>query len=254
MELISVYSKNEGLILSPVEVKDLYLYGVKLKDNQGTSISDETFVTYIKAAQEEIENLLNIRFNKQIIEETCTYYRDEFQAFGFFRASFPVVEPVALDGYLGQIRQIRYPIEWLTSRKTNDGKTYFRNIYIIPNAGTVNTGALLYNGILPYFGLFSYDQVPNYWKTQYVTGFDKIPNDLLGIVGKMAAINILLIAGNLVLGRPGVQSTSLGIDGLSQSVSASNPYKNQIQQYIEDIKNTLSRVQSTYKGVNITSM
>lgn len=254
LEFISIYGKNEGLLLSPSEVKDMYLYGVKIQDSTGSIISDETYVNYIITAQEEIENLLGVRFKKQIIEESISFYRDEFQSFGFMRCSYPVMEPLGLDGFLGTLRQITYPVEWLSSKKTNDGKTYNRNIYIVPNTGAAKTGTLLYNGVIPYIGTSSYDQVPNYWTAKYITGFDKIPYDLLGIVGKLAAINILLLAGNLVLGRAGVQSTSLGIDGLSQSVSASNPYKNQIQQYIEDIKTTLSRVQNTYKGFVIASM
>jgi hypothetical protein len=166
---------------------------------------------------------------------------------------------VSLDGYLGTIRQISYPFGWLSKKQTDYDKDLNRQFYIVPNAGAATTGSIVYNGVIPYIGISSYDQIPNYWTVSYITGFNKIPRDLLNLVGKLAAIPILVIAGNLALGKPGVTNLSLGIDGLSQSVGSalsgqSGAFGGQIKQYLADIQMTLDRVKYTYKGITITTM
>ena len=207
----------------------------------------------------EIENLLAIKFRKQETTENVSFFRDEFQQFGFVRLSYPIQELVSLDGYLGTIRQISYPFQWLSQKISDDDKNLNRQFYIVPNVGAATTGSLVYNGVIPYIGISSYDQIPNYWTVSYITGFNKIPRDLLNLVGKLAAVNILVIAGNLVLGKPGVSTMSLGIDGLSQSLGSgisgqSGAFGGQIKQYLADIQMTLSRVQYTYKGITISTL
>jgi hypothetical protein len=248
------FRKNIVLLYNPTELKEQFLYGIKLQSRDGTTVAEDSFYTYIKACQEEVEHYLGIKFARQIISENVSFFRDEFQQMGFIRVNYPVMKPYSLDGYLGTIRQISYPVEWLSYKKTNDGLGYYRHLYIVPNAGAATTGTLVYQGIIPYLGISSYDQLPNYWTPVYCTGFDKVPYDLLGAVGKLAAIQVLLIAGNLVLGRPGVSSTSLSIDALSQSLSANNPFNAQIEQYRKDLKDVFDRIKFTYKGIVASSM
>ena len=258
IQLNASFGKNE-LVLSPMELKQNYLYGIKIQDHSGQDLSEDMYRINIQSAQEEIENLLAIKFRKQETTENVSFFRDEFQQFGFVRLSYPIQELVSLDGYLGTIRQISYPFQWLSQKISDDDKNLNRQFYIVPNVGAATTGSLVYNGVIPYIGISSYDQIPNYWTVSYITGFNKIPRDLLNLVGKLAAVNILVIAGNLVLGKPGVSTMSLGIDGLSQSLGSgisgqSGAFGGQIKQYLADIQMTLSRVQYTYKGITISTL
>ena len=66
---------------------------------------------------------------------------------------------------------------------------------------------------------------PNYWHAKYLTGFKKIPNDLLNVLGMLASINVLNIAGDIILGA-GIASYSLSLDGLSQSISSTSSATN----------------------------
>ena len=65
LELVSKYKKNTGLILSPSELKDLYLYGINIKSKDGTEIPTYVWETKIRTAQSEIEKFLAICQKKQ---------------------------------------------------------------------------------------------------------------------------------------------------------------------------------------------
>ena len=252
IELSIQFKKNEGLFLNPTELKQLYLYGIKIQAKDGTEISESTWLMYIKSAQEQIEKFFGIKLFRQIISEDISFYRDEFEQFGFIRTNYPVVSPKYLGGFIGTIKQIEYPTEWLSSKKTNDGYSYNRQLYIVPNYSAAKTGSLVYNGVIPYLGILGYSQIPNYWTVNYVTGYTKLPMDLVNLIGMLATIGPLGIAGDLIL-SPGVSSQSLGIDGLSQSFN-SKAFDDRIKLYIGQIKEIISRLKSTYKGINISSM
>ena len=252
------YKKNESLIINPTELKNMYFYGVPIRSKDGFEITDELFVYYIKAAQEEVEKFLSVKVEKQFFMEQLSFYRDEFEAFGYIKTTYPVVKPYVLDGFIGSVKQISYPKEWLSSRTTSDRFTYNRMIYIVPNVGAAQTNSLVYNGIVPYLGILGYVQIPNYWSVGYITGYDRIPSDLLNVIGMLAAINAFILAGDLII-SPGLINQSLSLDGLSQSVStgkssSTGAFQGRINGYLTQIKTTLERLRTSYKGVNISSM
>jgi hypothetical protein len=96
--------------------------------------------------------------------------------------------------------------------------------------------------------------IPNYWYVQYETGFplDKIPADLMNLIGMLASIPLLAISGDLIL--QGMSSNSLSIDGLSQSVSApsTGAYGARINEYRKSIDLTIERIRMTYSGINFS--
>ena len=94
--------------------------------------------------------------------------------------------------------------------------------------------------------------MPEYWTVEYITGFDRLPSDLLNVIGMMAACMSLGVASDLIL-NPGVGNQSLSIDGLSQNITT-KAFKDRINQYLEHIKLTLSRLRTTYKGISVASM
>ena len=249
------YKKAEWLALNPSELKELYFYGIKIQDKYGNEMSEETYRSKILEAQKEVESMFSLKLAPQIIQEDISFYRDEFESFGFIRTSYPVVVPFNLDGYLGQVKQISYPFEWLSSKIHSDGECWNRQIYLVPNQNAARTGTLVYNGIVPYLGILGYTTLPNYWTVRYGTGYQKLPYDLLGLIGKLAAVKLFIIAGDLVL-NPGIGSQSLGIDGLSQSasISAGSAFQNRIKNYLEEVKTSSSVMRSKYKGITLGSL
>lgn len=256
------YNKNTDELLSTEELRALYFYGIQIQDRSGQSLLTSTYTHFIKSAQQEVEKYFGIKIKKQIIQESLDFYLDEFKQWGYIQTTYPCVKPFKASGFLGSVRQLDYPDGWLTSRLTSDKETYFRRIFVVPTQSaevTTQGTSLLYSGVLPYTSLTSFGMIPNYWHVEYCTGFDKIPKDLLDIIGKLAAISIFNIAGDIALGIGGYSGYSLSIDGLSQSITTTNSptnaaYGARIDNYKKDILTSVSRLRTYYKGITISSM
>ena len=101
-----------------------------------------------------------------------------------------------------------------------------------------------------------FQYIPDYWRVQYITGWDvdQMPMDLINLLGKLAALSPLGIAGDLILGIAGVSGQSLSIDGLSQSINTtasatSSGYSARILEYLKEIKETVGRLKLVYDEV-----
>lgn len=249
-----IVGKNNGLIISPAELLEIYFFGIPMKTQDGKQMPDHVIEMYIRSAQEELEGYLNLKLTKQIVEETRSFNRQDYLDWGFVRTSYPVVTPISMIGKLNAVQQVTYPQEWLSARQTNDGHSYFRQISLIPNGGT----AAQYTGITPHVGFFGQSNIPQYWNLKYCTGFEKVPSDIINAVGKLASINLFHIMGDLILGA-GIASQSIGIDGLSQSISTTSSATNagygaRVQGYLTDLKTGLSRLKDKYNGFQMMSL
>jgi len=257
------FKKNEGLVISPQELLDLYFYGIPIREPNGGVMPMSTIKQFILAAQDEVEKWLGIKLIRQTIREEKDFQRNDYYSWGYIRTTYPCVEPIALDGYIGLTKQISYPKEWLSARKTSDGELYHRHIYLVPSTNSPTSHQVVYTGASPHLSLMGNAQVPNYWHLEYETGFCKTPNDLLNFIGMLAAINLFHIMGDLILGA-GIASQSIGIDGLSQSISTTSSATNagygaRIDGYLKSINGTPSspglkdRLYNYYKGFTVSS-
>jgi len=257
------YKKNTGLMISPSELLALYFYGINVQSDEGIEFDLETVRYYILTAQREVENYLDIKLNPQLINETLSYYStDYYGRFPFFQTKYPVAEVYSLIGLLARAEQIIYPKEWLKVHIDPDGM-HPKRFSLVPTgsgAGVSGNADVIITGILRDIGLRSYGNIPDYFNVQYKTGFEynQLPEDILNVVGKLASIGVFNIAGDLVIGA-GLASTSLSIDGLSQSLNTTQSAENsafsaRIRQYTKEIKDTMSRVKLKYRGYNFTSL
>jgi len=76
------------------------------------------------------------------------------------------------------------------------------------------------------------------------------------VIGKLAAINIFHQLGDIILGA-GIASQSLGIDGLSQSISTTSSATNagygaRITGYLADLKQARVDLKNKYDGNALT--
>jgi hypothetical protein len=258
VEFISKYKKNTGLIMSPTELRDLYFYGVDIKSKDGSTIPVYIWESQIKSAQQEIEKFLGIKFQRQMITETLHYFRDDYMnSLPILNTSFPVYKPLTLIGRINNTEQVKYPSEWLSSYVASD-EAMTRRISLIPTGSSTAATNVLLIGVMAQLGIRSLEMVPNYWTVQYLTGWapKRLPMELLDVTGKWAAIKMFHVAGDLILGA-GIASLSLGIDGLSQSISSTSSatnagYGSRIIGYLKDVDNTLKRIVGVYKGINFT--
>ncbi len=256
------YRKNGELIISASELLTLVLYGINVNlANDGTSLSPETIDTYTLSAQQEIERFLDIKLKNQLITESRTYHRDDYVSNNFpsMPTSWPVKQGLGVAGLLNDVEQIFYPLEWINYQSSSDGM-YFKMLNLVPTGSTQTADTnVIVLGIMNQIGFQRYTQVPNYWTLQYITGFDSLHYDILSIVTKMAAIGLLNILGDIILGQPALASYSVSLDGLSQSISTTNSATNaafgaRILQYNKEIKITVARLKSAYKGITFTTL
>jgi hypothetical protein len=59
---------------------------------------------------QQLESYLGLKLSRQIITEKLDYFLDDWVNYGSMKVTYPVVAPVALSGYLGQIKQVDYPL------------------------------------------------------------------------------------------------------------------------------------------------
>ena len=260
--LISKYKKNTGLVISASEVQELYFYGVTIQSQDGSELSQDSIEFYIRSAQYEIENWLKISFKCKLVDDNGSYYRDDYmQGLPIIKTRYPVNTPLSLTGFYKKVEQINYPASWLSSHYNSDGY-FMKRISIVPTSGSsVGTSQdVILTGITTsYYGsLGRYNTLPDYWHYQYVTGFNSknFPYDLIQVVGQLASIPLFAIAGDLILGA-GIASQSLGIDGLSQSISTTSSatnagYGSRIVEYRKSIDQSLKRIKNIYKGLSFT--
>lgn len=275
--LICPSIKDTSDLISVSELKTKYLYGLPL-EKDGVQIPDEVFEHFLDVAFEQMEMLLNLKFRRQIIEEQKDFRYDDWIHWSYVKATYPVVCPIALDGYLGTTKQAQYPRQWLTSRKTSDEKLYSRILYMVPAypAAMGNQNSIVVSGILPSLNWFaSYranGHIPCYWTLKYITGWNKIPSDILDAIYKLTTLQILPILNDLQMGNAnsnvsgsgmgwGISSKSISIDGLSQSLSSTAPqggiFGARSKQYLDALGDTagknsgeLQRLIDYYKDIN----
>ena len=126
------YRKNEGLVFSPSELLSLYIFAIPTIAKDGTELSLETVRFQIKAAQKEIEDYLQIKFNNFLQDETLSYYsKDYYGKFPYFQTKYPVKKVYSLIGLLGAAEQIIYPVQWFKNDVDSDGD-YGKQFSLVP--------------------------------------------------------------------------------------------------------------------------
>lgn len=256
--LLLISNTSEFKTITPSEVLDLFLKGINLTSIDGKTISEEDIQAFIDASTQFIERYLSIKIFKQIISESRNYIASDFAQWGEIRTTYPIRKPFLLEGVLNKTKQLEYPTQWLSSKKSNQGQ-YYRKLSIIPNQdGMVTSLGAPFYGRYPFNLVNNYTDIPDYWRVTYLTGYspEEIPADLRLAIGKLAAVEVLNILNNFILG-PGIVGSSLSIDGLSQSIQTSKSaqggaFGNMISQYLTDLKdNLLPSLKSYYKEFNM---
>lgn len=236
--LLSSIRINTQTVVSVSDIRTKYLTGLILP----SSIDDSVIQHYIDNAVSEIESYLGLKLRRQIISEERHFHREDWLNWGYLKATYPIVCPVSLIGRLGNVQQIDYPKKWLSAKKTSDGKSFSRSLYLVPSGSDSTTQIVTFIGSAMGFSLSRYSNIPDYWTIEYITGWDDIPAEILNVVSMLVVANILQIISDAIMsgasrqfldsqGNPvlvqngagsfglGLSSKSISIDGLSQSTS-----------------------------------
>lgn len=251
------FNGDDGLLLSPSELLEQYFHGIPICTADGRELTQETIRQKILEAQEAVENFLGIKLFRQQYIEKCDFVLQDWREWGFVRTTYQVRNVLNLQGWLGGISQIDYPISWVSIQEASDEKNLFRQIHLVPSgkAANIETSNIVAVGVTPHAGFLGLRNIPNYWNVTYCTGFNKVPRDIFGAIGKLASISLFAILGDILLGA-GIASKSLSYDGLSESItttqSAENSaYSARVRQYQGELKIDLKRMRDYYMGIRM---
>lgn len=255
LQLTIIYGTNVDMVISPEELKDKYLSGIPMCGSDGKQLSNNMIAQHIQVAQTTLENMFSIKMTRQVIYESRDFIREEFANWGFVRTMYPIVDLKTLDGYLNDVAQVHYPMEWCSIKKSTQ-VAIFRNVELIPNTGSgavMTQNSFMYTGITPHLGFYGSKFIPNYWRLKYITGWEKVPIDLLDFIAKAAAINVLGIIGDILYGV-GLTSINITLDGVSQNTPLTRSanggiFAGRIKQYVEEMNRVFPALKNQYRGI-----
>jgi hypothetical protein len=227
----SLLSLND---LTAKYLKENYLTGFTFTGADNQELSPNFFEEKIANAIARFEDITHIDvLQREICGEKHDYITTDYLNYAFmqlYRIPAQSVSQVRAVYPTGQTIQV-FPAEWV--------RLYVEHsqFHLVPTSGSLAQVLLGGgNGYLPFiFAGLSY--LPQLWEVDYVSGFapDAIPRDIISVICKLASIEVLQIMSDL-LGPLGIASSSLGIDGMSQSISRQLPaFKARIDAYKMDL-------------------
>jgi hypothetical protein len=237
---------------TPESLKRGVLFGLPLKSFiTGQEVDDRTLEGYISQAISEIEHTLNLFITPVTFSERHDYSREmQFWAFGVTKLhNSPIlnVEEYELTfnngiGIPGSLPLVKIPLEFVHVQP-QDG-----TIQLVPAQGVTISGFIvsIYSG-LGYHAFNS--QAISYWPgavfVRYRAGFEKckVPALLVALIENLAAYKFLSALGPVLFPY---NSTSIGIDGTSQSVSTLGP--GYLQQRLTQLQGMIQTEMESAKG------
>lgn len=238
-------------VISVDELKQNYLFGVDLTDDFGNVFPDSMFQFYIKAAVSWVERKLDIPLRPLVIaEERHDFFRQDYRKWVWLQLlNYPVISVEEIKLVLPTNQEvITYDPSWIFVDKPSG------QVNIVPGSGQLLLGSsgawlpLLYGWI---------DFIPDVFRVKYTAGFEKgkTPDELRDLVGKMAAMGPLNIAGDLVFGA-GLAAQSVSLDGLATAIQTTQSptnagYGARIVEYWREVKNVVPDLRRYYKGTRM---
>lgn len=237
---------------TPADICKTKLFGIPLASQlTGEQFSEEGIQFYINAAMSEIEHILDLNITPVTYREKHDYRSDSFVwSFAYLKLDHPnilTVNKVELsfsnsedtDGF------VQFPLEHVHVQP-QEGV-----IQLVPAFGTSLSGFLLsaFSGT-QYHALraIGASEFPGGIRVEYTAGFEenKIPYIICQLIEIKAAINILSAIGPVLFPN---NSTSIGIDGVSQSVSGPGPgfLQQRLQQLQQEEEKVTAAVKSYYQ-------
>ncbi len=252
----SLYTdSNYDCVLTPENLKQWFMYGLDLTDDDGYPFPISMFEFAIKAAVDGLEKTIGVKLKPTtIVQEKQDYFINEYRDFAFIQLNeYPVisVESVSIKYPTAQAA-ITFPSDWIQANLEHG------QIHLVPTSGSLSQILMGVGGDYLNFVWRGWEFMPNLWRINYTAGFPcgQVPYDLVGIVARMAAFYPLNIAGDLV-GGIAIASKSIGIDGLSQNINTTSSAENagysaRLRQYERELKIEIPRQVAFYKGLRMS--
>jgi len=250
----------DDLLVSVERLKRHELKGCDLTDNDGVPLPLETFEEAIREATDELAAEIDATLRPTLVTEKHDYDLSKYQCFGWFQLDrVPVAEIISVEmKFQGSGYNLVFPPAWI-----NTIDPMFATFNLVPQTGTleqflVAQGGMGGGALMPVLRPGIYKWWPALFEIQYRAGFDlgEVPERLQKAIALKAAIEILNIAGEMILGS-GIASQSIAIGGLSQSVATTSSATNAghgalILQYERQLKKLVPSIRRQFHGVGMS--
>lgn len=256
----SPWGRVEPLI-TPQKLKLNHLFGIdlvsKVKDSvtgKYQKLTDEDLIQIIERAISIVEEETQLDIMPVQRNEKYQYDANEYKAYGYMLLNHrPIasIEKLAISP-ANNVDVYTVPIEWIETAHLPLGQLFLAPLGLtVTGSGPMATsGTASSAGAALMFSMLSNRWAPAYWRVEYTTGFPNgsIPRIMNELIGVQAAIEVLNL---LAATHAGASSFSLGIDGLSQSVSTPGPniYDVRIKS-LQDKKDAIVKQLKAHWGLN----
>lgn len=233
-------------LLTPEILKTRFLMGIpmvlRIKDPETGKpfrITDEMLKDYIEIAVSEAEEETNSIIMPTQFTEKLPFQKQDFEAFGYFQLPHrPISSVESLNVTLADGSDVfNFPTQWIETANLIHGQ-----LNIIPLAfqgieggtGIIGGGIDAGGGTAVFFNsLWNRPWVAALFGVTYTAGWKdgmlpKVVNELIGIIVAMRVLSQIAAAYAIFT------STSLSLDGMSQSVSTPGPQRFQVR--IEELQ------------------
>jgi hypothetical protein len=243
--------------ITPDWLKETYLWKIPISYNDDTLL-DDSLQFYIDSAISRAEILLGISIRKKVIRNESYDYRLEewMSGYGFIQLNTrPLISVESLRINI-ITSEITIPSEWIQMKRKN------AQINLSPYYGVL-ASANISNQILMFFPLLSStNYVPQVLLVDYTAGYeakDEIPDLLVTLIAQNATIGVLNVLGEIALGgQAALAGYSIGVDGLSQSVSTTasaenHAYSARIRMYEAEQREIVKALRQYYYGLRLSA-
>jgi len=243
-------------LLTTDQLVSRFLFGIplvsRMKDprtNKPMVITDDMLKDYIRLALDTAEAECAIDIMPVKYSEKFAFDKAEYDQFGFFKCTHKPVYSVDLLSVRPSDNQDVFivPLEWVETAFLTYGQINIIPLTLaITSNGITNSqtggGAVFLNilGQKPW--------VPAFWGIEYTTGFQNgqvpvIVNDLIGTIAAQRVLSMLAAT------YARSNSTSLSIDGMSQSISTPGPqvFKVRLDELAEQRKLLTNKVKKLFQ-------
>lgn len=221
---------DAGPLITPAQVRSMHLFGIPLVSaikNPYTGkpdvVDDPLLHQHIISAVSLAELESGFEIFPRAHQEKVPYDQPAHDSFGYMvlrQRPVSSIQKLCISSTDG-VNIWEVPLAWIETANLHQGQLNIAPLAVAAQQGTtVPLTASGYTGLMP--SLFRFTWVPALWMVHYTTGFKegRIPASVNQLIGVIAAMEILSM---LAITYSRSSSSSLSIDGLSQSVSTPGP-------------------------------
>jgi hypothetical protein len=242
-------------LITPQQLRSRHLLGLPLisgtkgMDGRCYQYTNENLADFIDGAVSQAEVELGIDIAPVQRQEKLPFDLNQFQHFGYFQLSHrPVssIDHLSVNPTSGADLYV-IPPEWIETAYLQRGQICLLPFMIATTGGVQGTGYGPGNigGSAFLVACSSWSYIPAWWKISYTSGFKDmmLPRAVNEYIGTLAAMETL---SNLASTFARTTSSSIGVDGLSQSQSG--PGGQLYLNRLKDLEVKLSKIGNKLKG------